>query len=145
MRLSVPIQFRLPLYVSGLLVVVIGGFWWVAYTAVQRSTIEAAGERLERVTQQLHDNLRSGLPQRFAEVKELAARPEVRTRTTALAALARLTSLDSLNAAVEFWDSTGVRVLAAGRPLPPLSLSNARALGDSAAAAAAGAAIGPLR
>jgi PAS domain S-box-containing protein len=143
MRLSVPIQFRLPLYVSGLLVVVIGGFWWVAYTAVQRSTIEAAGERLERVTQQLHDNLRTGLPQRFAEVQELAARPEVRTRTAALAALARLTSLDSLNAAVELWDSTGLRVLAAGLPLPPLSLSDARALGDSVAGA--GAAIGPLR
>jgi PAS domain S-box-containing protein len=143
MRLSVPIQFRLPLYVSGLLLVVIGGFWWVAYAAVQRSTIEAAGERLERVTQQLHDNLRSGLPQRLAEVQGVAARPEVRTRTAALAALTRLTSLDSLNAAVELWDSTGVRVLAAGRPLPPLSRSDARALGDSAAAA--GAAIGPLR
>ena len=146
MRLSLPIEFRLPLYVSGLLVVVIGGFSWVAYSAVRRSTIEAAGERLERVTRQLHDNLRSGLPQRFAEAQGLAARPEVGryirdptagTRAAALAALARWTSLDSLNAAVELWDSTGLRMLAVGHLLPPLSFSDARALGDSA--------IGPLR
>jgi len=142
--LRLPTELKLPLFISGLLVVVIGGFWWVAYTAVQRSTIEAAGERLERVTQQLHDNLRTGLPRRFAEVQELAARPEVRTRTAALAALARLTSLDSLNAAVELWDTTGLRVLAVGFPLPPLPLSDARALADSAASVAGGA-IGPLR
>ena len=144
MSLRLPTELKLPLFISGLLVVVIGGFWWVAYTAVQRSTIEAAGERLERVTQQLHDNLRTGLPRRFAEVQELAARPEVRTRTAALAALARLTSLDSLNAAVELWDTTGLRVLAVGFPLPPLPLSDARALADSAASVAGGA-IGPLR
>ena len=144
MRPKLPTDLKLPLFISGLLVVVIGGFWWVAYTAVQRSTIEAAGERLERVTQQLHDNLRTGLPRRFAEVQELAARPEVRTRTAALAALARLTSLDSLNAAVELWDTTGLRVLAVGFPLPPLPLSDARALADSAASVAGGA-IGPLR
>jgi len=143
-RPKLPTDLKLPLFISGLLVVVIGGFWWVAYTAVQRSTIEAAGERLERVTQQLHDNLRTGLPRRFAEVQELAARPEVRTRTAALAALARLTSLDSLNAAVELWDTTGLRVLAVGFPLPPLPLSDARALADSAASVAGGA-IGPLR
>ncbi len=153
MRLRLPTAFQLPLFISGLLVVVIGGFSWVAYRAVQRSALEAAAERLERVTRQLHDNLRSGLPQRFAEAQQLAARPAIRrylgnptedTRAAVLAELTRFTSLDTLNAAVELWDSTGLRVLAVGRPLPPLAPSVARALRDSADGVA-GAAIGPLR
>ena len=153
MRLRLPIEFKLPLFISGLLLVVIGGFWWVAYRTVQQSALETAAERLERVTHQLHDNLRSGLPQRFADAQQLAARPALRgflgnptqdTRAAAIAELTRFTTLDPINAAVQLWDSAGVPLLAVGRPLPPLEPSAARTLHDSAAGVA-GAAIGPLR
>ena len=153
MRLRLPTALKLPLFISGLLLVVIGGFSWVAYRAVQQSAIEAAAERLERVTQELHDNLSSGLPRRVAEVQQLAARPPIHglfdtpsrdTRAAALAELTRYMTRDTANAAVELWDSTGQRVLAVGRPLPPLAPSAARALRDSADGVA-GAAIGPLR
>ena len=153
MRLRLPIEFKLPLFISGLLLVVIGGFWWVAYRTVQQSALETAAERLERVTHQLHDNLRSGLPQRFADAQQLAARPALRgflgnptqdTRAAAIAELTRFTTLDPVNAAVQLWDSAGVPLLAVGRPLPPLEPSAARTLHDSAAGVA-GAAIGPLR
>jgi len=152
-RLRLPIEFKLPLFISGLLLVVIGGFWWVAYRTVQQSALETAAERLERVTHQLHDNLRSGLPQRFADAQQLAARPALRgflgnptqdTRAAAIAELTRFTTLDPINAAVQLWDSAGVPLLAVGRPLPPLDPSAARTLHDSAAGVA-GAAIGPLR
>ena len=153
LRLKFPAELKLPLFISGLLFVVIGGFWWAAYRTVQRSAREAAAERLERVTHQLHDNLRSGLPQRFADAQQLAARPAIRaflsnptqnTRAAAVDDLTRFTTLDSVNAAVEVWDSTGRPLLAVGRPLPPLDPSAARPLRDSAAGVA-GAAFGPLR
>ena len=153
MRLRLPTELKLPLFISGLLFVIIGGFWAVAYRTVQQSALDAAAERLERVTHQLHDNLRSGLPQRFAEAQQLAARPAIRaflgnptrdTRAAAVAELTRFTTLDPVNAAVEIWDSTGLPLLAVGRPIPPLDPSAARALRDSAAGVA-GAAIGPLR
>jgi PAS domain S-box-containing protein len=152
-RLRVPIDLMLPLFISGLLLVVIGGFSWVAYRAVQRSALEAAAERLERVTQQLQENLGSGLPRRFAVMQQLAARPAIRdllrapthaTRTAALAELTRFASVDPVDAAVEVWDSSGVAVLAVGRALPPLAPPDTRSLRDSAAGPA-GAAIGPLR
>jgi PAS domain S-box-containing protein len=152
-RLKLPTDLRLPLLISGLLLVVIGGFSWVAYRAVQQSAFEAAAERLERVTQELHDNLSSGLPRRVAEAQQLAAGPAIRslidtpsrhTRAAALAELTRFMSLDTANAAVEVWDSAGERMLAAGRALPPLAPSAARALRDSADGVA-GVAIGSLR
>jgi PAS domain S-box-containing protein len=152
-RLKLPTDLRLPLLISGLLLVVIGGFSWVAYRAVQQSAFEAAAERLERVTHELHDNLSSGLPRRVAEAQQLAAGPAIRslidtpsrhTRAAALAELTRFMSLDTANAAVEVWDSAGERMLAAGRALPPLAPSAARALRDSADGVA-GVAIGSLR
>jgi len=152
-RLRLPIELKLPLFISGLLFVVIGGFWWAAYRSVKQSALEAAAERLERVTHQLHDNLRSGLPQRFADAQQLAAQPAIRaflanptqnTRAAAAVELTRFTTRDPVNAAVEIWDSTGLPLLAVGRPIPPFDPSAARALHDSAAGVA-GAALGPLR
>jgi PAS domain S-box-containing protein len=153
LRLRLPTDLKLPLFISALLFLVIGGFWWVAYKTVQQSALKAAAERLERVTRQLHDNLRSGLPQRLADAQQLAAQPAIRaflgnptqnTRAAAVAELTRFTTLDPVNAAAEIWDSTGLRLLAVGRPIPPLDASAARALRDSAAGVA-GAATGPLR
>ena len=148
-----PIALKLPLLISAVLVLTIGTFTWAAYREVRRSARAAASEQLERVTTQLRDNLRSGLPQRVVEAQALAARSEVRRflrsqaagpRADAQAALTSATSRDSLNAGVEVWDSTDMPVLAVGRPLPRLPKPTARALVDSARGSR-GAAIGPLQ
>ena len=81
MRTDVPrgrsIELKLPLLIGGLLVLTIGGFSAAAYTEVQRSTLVAAAERLERVTRQLADILQAGAPQRVVEVREAAAEGRV--------------------------------------------------------------------
>jgi PAS domain S-box-containing protein len=150
-RISIAVQ--LPLLISTLLVLVIATFSWAAYREVRGSARAAATEQLERVTTELRDNLRSGLPQRIAEVRALAADSEVRralraptpgARAATQSALTRLTSRDSLNAGVEIWDTAGLPVLSVGRPLPRLPMAAARALSDSARGPL-GVAIGPLR
>jgi len=157
MRTDVPrgrsIELKLPLLIGGLLVLTIGGFSAAAYTEVQRSTLVAAAERLERVTRQLADILQAGAPQRVVEVREAAAEPALgaylghptaRGRAAGLQALRRLTARDTLNAAVELWNATGERVLTAGRPPPVLDAAAARTLRETASGPV-GAAVGPLR
>jgi len=132
-----PIALKLSLVISAVLVLMIGTFTWAAYQEVRRSARAAASEQLERVTTQLRDNLRTGLPQRVAEAQALAAHPEVRRflrrrapgpSADAQAALTLVTSRDSLNAGVEVWDSTDLPVLAVGRPLPRLPTPTAQSL-----------------
>src|SRR5256885_14758862 len=72
------LELRLPLLISGLLVLVIGGFSWGAYTQVRDVTLRATEQHLERVTTQLAASLRAGGPQRVAEVREPADQPAVR-------------------------------------------------------------------
>src|SRR5690348_1651317 len=74
-RLIQSLELRLPLLISALLVLVIGGFSWAAYGDVRRSTLGAATERLERVTRQLADLLGAGAPQRAEDVRQAAADP----------------------------------------------------------------------
>ena len=146
------LELQLPLLISGLLLLVIGGFSWGAYTQVRDVTLAAAAQQLERVTTQLVASLKAGGPQRAAEVRQPADQPAVRTylahpgeaaRAPAHAALAGLTSRDSLNAAVELWNAAGERVLAVGRPLPAMDAHATQAL--MAAVTDTGAALGPLR
>ena len=143
---------RLPLLISGLLVLVIGAFSWGAYREVRDVTLDAAGQHLERVTTQLVASLKAGEPQRAAEVRHLAAQPAVRAylarpgktgRDAARVTLQRLTTQDSLNAAVELWNAAGERLLAVGRPLPRLDAHATQAL--TAAVMDSGVALGPLR
>src|SRR6266513_813897 len=146
------LELRLPLLISGLLVIVIGGFSWGAYTEVRDVTIGAARQHLERVTTQLVASLQAGGPQRAAEVRQPAdqavvreylARPGGTTRAAARATLERVTSRDSLNAAVELWTAAGERVLGVGRPLAALDAGATQAL--TAQLTDTGAAFGPLR
>src|SRR5919198_3181136 len=137
------LELKLPLLISGLLVLVIGGFSWAAYDEVRDVTLSAAREHLERVTKQLDASLRAGAPQRFAEVRQVADDPAVHAylshpnaarRAAARATLQAPRSRDSLNAAVELWDAAGERVLAAGYPPAPPDPSAVRALTASATA-----------
>src|SRR5437016_10227139 len=131
------LELQLPLLISGLLLLVIGGFSWGAYTQVRDVTLAAAAQQLERVTTQLVASLKAGGPQRAAEVRQPAGEPAIRTvlvrpsgaaRAAARASLEELTARDSLNAAVELWNAAGERVLAVGRPLPAADTSVTRAL-----------------
>src|SRR2546421_2338779 len=145
------LEIMLPLLITGLLVLVIGGFAWVAYHQVREVTLGAAAEHLERVTTQLVASLKAGGPQRAAEVRQPAGEPAIRTvlvrpggaaRAAARAALEELTARDSLNAAVELWNAAGERVLAVGRPLPAADTSVTRALMASVSNSTT--ALGPL-
>jgi PAS domain S-box-containing protein len=149
-RLS--LEIRLPVVISGLLILVIGGFAWAAYSEVQRSLLASAADRLERASQQLESLLGSGGPQRMSEVRQVAIDPALQgvrrdatgpARVAALRALQQFVSRDSLNAAVEVWSVDGERLLFAGRPLPTLDALRARALGSLVSGAPA--AIGHLR
>src|SRR5437764_1431481 len=118
------LELTLPLLITGLLILVVGGFAWGAYIQVRNVTLGAAVAHLESATVQLAASLRAGVPQRTAEVRGAADQPAIRTylahpgeaARTARAALEHLTVRDSLNAAVELWNAAGQRVLAIGRP-----------------------------
>jgi PAS domain S-box-containing protein len=129
-------EHRLLIAITSLLFLVIGGFSLAAYVQVRHVTRQAAERHVAEVAPQLVAALLAGLPQRFAEAKEAASAPTP-------AALASLASRDSLNYAVELWDSTGRRVLSSGHELPPLAPEASRALIESMGGGAAG--LGPLR
>ena len=129
-------EHRLLIAITSLLFLVIGGFSWAAYVQVRHVTRQAAERHVAEVAPQLVAALLAGLPQRFAEAKEAASAPTP-------AALASLASRDSLNYAVELWDSTGRRVLTAGHGLPPLAPEATRDLMESMDEVGAG--LGPLR
>ena len=148
--MRLPRHLAIPLSISLLLFVVVGGFAAVAYFEVRHITVAAAQERLKRVTAQIEAVLRTVGPQRLDEVSRLAAEAELaaylqRGKTAARAIpepLARLTKRDSLNAAVELYDPAGERVVFVGRPLPPLDTAAVRTLARSVTRAGA---IGRLR
>ncbi len=150
-----PLELRLPLLMSGLLVVAIGAFSWLAYAKVRSVLLSAAREHLQRVTKQLEASLTAGAPQRFGEVRQVASDPAIRTylasvrpspasRTAAVRALQALRTRDSLNAAVELWRSAGDRLLTTGWALPVGDTSATRRLMASAATGG-GRAFGDLR
>jgi hypothetical protein len=154
-RALAALEFKLPLLISGLLVLVIGGFSWGAYTEVRDVTLGAADQHLERVTAQLVASLKASGPQHAAEVREPADQAAVRAylarsgrasgvaRSAARAILEAVTSRDSLNASLELWSVAGERVLAVGRPLPAMDVHATQAL--TAAVTDTGTAFGPLR
>ena len=151
-RALVSLELKLPLLISGLLVLVIGAFGWGAYTEVRKATLGAAAEHLERVATQLVASLKAGGPQRVAEVRQPAGQAAIRTllvrpsgaaRAAARAVLEELTARDSLNAAVELWNAAGQRVLAVGHPLPAADTSVTRVL--MASVSDSNTALGPLR
>ena len=133
---GVSLEIKLPLLISALLVLVIGGFSWSAYRAVRNTAIATATERLAQVSTQLQALLGAGRRQRIEDVRALATHPT-------LATLQQLASRDSLNAAVQVWTADGGLALSVGRPLPPLDGGAARALRQLVANVPI--AIGPLR
>ena len=151
-RALASLELKLPLLISGLLVLVIGAFGWGAYTEVRDVTLRAAAEDLNRVTTQLAALLSAGAPQRISEVRRAANDPAIgaylacssaSTEHAARAVLDRLAASDSLNGAIEVWGVTEQRVLSVGRRLPDAGPATTGALMRSASDS--GAAVGSLR
>jgi PAS domain S-box-containing protein len=126
----VSLERKLPLLISALLVVVIGGFTWAAYREVRRSAVATANERLQRVTIQLVDLLGGSVRSLVTNTHDLAARPAVRAYLVAprpdaaartRAALQLPGPQGNALAAVELWDATGRRLLVQGKELAPVS------------------------
>jgi PAS domain S-box-containing protein len=150
-----PLERQVPVFISGLLAVVLGGFTAAAYREVRQAAFAAATERLHRVTQQLGDILETGAKTRIAEITRAAADPSLAAylraptpaaRRAAAAALTRLAGETNapLLAGVELWDTAGRRWLRAGRTLPDLDAPSIRAL-VALLPSADTAAVGPLR
>src|SRR2546430_878063 len=145
------LEITLPLLITSLLILVIGGFAWGAYIQVRNVTLGVAAEHLERATTQLAASLKAGVGQRTVEVRRPADHPAIGRDLTqpgkalpaARATLESVTVRDSLNAAVELWNTTGQRLLLVGRSVPPLDGQATQAL--TSAVADTGAAVGPLR
>jgi PAS domain S-box-containing protein len=110
------IERKLPLLISGLLALVIGGFSWAAYDQVRREALAGADARLDHVSQQLEALLESNVRTIRGQIAAAAARPALRahlrvpgagTRVDAVAALREVAAVGQMTAAAELWDSTG--------------------------------------
>ncbi|HEX9610642.1 MAG TPA: PAS domain S-box protein [Gemmatimonadales bacterium] len=145
------IERKLPLLISGLLALVIGGFSWAAYDQVRREALATADERLDGVARQLETMLAGNVRNLRAQIAPAAARPALRaylgapgpvTRTQALLALREVASVGQMTAAAELWDASAQPVLqtAALPPMDPAVVTTLRAT----LAGADSTAVGPL-
>ncbi|TMC50082.1 MAG: hypothetical protein E6J20_17520 [Chloroflexi bacterium] len=82
LRALATLELKLPLLISGLLILVIGGFGWGAYTQVRDVTLGAAEQHLERVTTQLVASLKAGGSQLRRRTANVDARAPDRARSS---------------------------------------------------------------
>src|SRR2546425_10229851 len=139
------LERELPLFVGGLLALVVLALAAASYAEVSRAARRAAVERLERVSRDIATLSAPSFQTRVTETRTAAAAPAVtaflesggrRERVAALAALQKtLTPATTAPAGVELLDRSRRRVLWAGDST----------LLVAAAAASDSAAIGPLR
>jgi signal transduction histidine kinase len=133
---TLSIEQRLPLVISGLLLVTLLSAGWAAYAEVKHAALEAASDRLRNATRQLADISASSTAQRMAAMRRAAAdtalravlqAPAGRSLTGAALGVARLlaTPADS-SLVVELWDAEGRRHSGTGRPLAPAHAEQGR-------------------
>src|SRR4051812_23485051 len=72
------LEHKLPLLISGLLVLTLISVAWAAYAQVKRSALEAAAQRLVAVTRQLADLSQASSAQRAAVMRNVADDPAIR-------------------------------------------------------------------
>jgi PAS domain S-box-containing protein len=128
------IRRRLPFLIAALLFVTVGMFTWTSYHAVRNSALDAGGQRLQSLTQQLSNQFQlsaSGLMTRtFTAANEAAPRaflekPSEITRSAAVAALKPFVNVeDQGSVQVELWrmDHTLALVLPEGSGARPANL-----------------------
>ena len=145
-RSGLSLEQKLPLFLGGLLVVLLAGYTWATYAEVRRSAETTAIERLRRLTRQLVVSAQPAIAQRIATTRRIAADPRVArffassdpaTAKPAQAALRELIGPTDTAATAELWSASGQRLLSAdsGRPAPLIGAPAAEALrtitGDS--------------
>ena len=116
------LEWKLPLAICSVLLVVLAAFVLIADLAVRRSALEAADERLRNLTVQLADLLKGEVPGAIAGLRSVAARPEIEAYLNAPDSSRRLSAILGLQsgaqqgrvAATELWNVDGRRVLAVG-------------------------------
>src|SRR5690349_14009806 len=116
---ALSLEHKLPLLISGLLVLTLLAVAWSAYAQVKRSALEAAAERLVVVTRQLADLSRANSAQRAAVMRSVADDPAIRAALAGppdapptpavVAAVRRLVTPTDSSPLVELWDGRGQR------------------------------------
>jgi signal transduction histidine kinase len=131
------LEFKLPLLITTLLVVIMSAVVAFAYAEVKQSARAHAPERLRMIAQQLSEMIQPMLAQRAARVREVAADPAVAALLdepgdaargrAASAALSRLRGASPSSLPVVVWSAQGEEVSRIGtaegaaRPVPPPS------------------------
>ena len=140
------LEWKLPLAICAVLLVVLATFVAIAYLAVRRSALDTADERLRNLTSQFSQMLSGEGPNAVRRLRTLAAGPVLQSflvvpdsahRSDAVQAL-RAAPQSERVAAVEIWDIDGKRVLAMGdtSQLPGEGLLESTAGRDSGAVGA---------
>ena len=125
---SLPIKYRLPLIVAGILFGVILISIWISYRSVKESAVAVGRERLFSLTLQLANQTEQSLPlvlgRTFSAANEPAIRaflqsPSAATRPAAVAVLQQFNhTLDPSSVQVELWNANAV-VLIEPSSAPP--------------------------
>jgi hypothetical protein len=117
------LRLRLPLFISVLIVIVLGAFLWAAYREVKGTLLQAGGARAQGAAEQLANLLSQSPQQRLAELRRAAGTEPVRRCVerpgddacqAARASLERLISTGQQS--LELWSAAGERVLAMAAP-----------------------------
>src|ERR1700687_3573766 len=118
------IQLRLPLSMTALLATAIAAAMGFAYVQVRRAAVLAAQDRLERVTTQVVDLLRTNMSGRKMEMRLKGQKPEMiqflispgpQTKSRALAALGEIRGPSTQIVDVQLWDGLGAHILSVGQ------------------------------
>ena len=153
---ALSIEHRLPLLISGLLLLVVVAFAWLAYREVRRSALDLANERLTTISRSLTQLVETGA-QRASDLLDAAAHadsapaaylrlPDRGTEARATASLRRLLGSGRPNgtAVTELWSADRRRLLSTG-PSPALGETEAENAFLDAVADTDSLVYGPLR
>ena len=145
-RTGPSLEHTLPLFLGGLLLILMAGYTLASYREVRRSAETTAIERLRRLTRQLIVSSQPTITQRIAMTRRVAADPRIArffassdpaTAGPAQAALRELIGPTDTAATAELWSASGQRLLAvdSAPPAPAIGAPVAEVLatitGDS--------------
>ena len=116
------LEWKLPLAICGVLLIVLGAFVAIAYFAVRRSALDTADDRLRNLTAQFAQMLGAEGPGAVGALRAVAARPEIQSYLVAPDSSRKRAAQEAMVsgsrperiAAVELVDGAGQRVLAVG-------------------------------
>lgn len=121
-RRGLPIRYKLPLLISGLLLALVAACVIVAYHEVRDSAVRAANERLHRTASDLAQLTRSGTGARHALTNRISSEPAVVSAllnrrindSAALAVIGELRTVQDSGLPIELWNTQGERIVSEG-------------------------------